>query len=172
MIYNKQIENEETSIGRYSEGKYLDEIIKEGNVHVVSGAALRHKQNRDTAFGLYKSTLNEADLATDSKTKEELLEKANKYKSDWQYSSGIFDNLNQSLGQLIVAPLQDALSKLRAPDMQNVNSLASQGVMINRADDASRTESLLDYQREQTTLQRQIKDLLEVEDYTETPIIQ
>ena len=139
---------------------------------MVSGAALRHKQNRDTAFGLYKSTLNEAGLATDSKTKEELLDKANKYKSDWQYSSGIFDNLNQSLGQLIVAPLQDALSKLRAPDMQNVNSLASQGVMINRADDASRTESLLDYQREQTTLQRQIKDLLEVEDYTETPIIQ
>ena len=57
--------------------------------------------------------------------------------------------------------------------MQNVNSLASQGVMINRADDASRTESLLDYQREQTNLQRQIKDLLEVEDYTNlAPVIQ
>ena len=170
--YNKIIENEELGIKRYNEGKYLDGILKEGNVHVVSGAALRHKQNRDTAFNLYKRTLDEAGLATDSKTKEELLDKANNYKSDWQYSSGIFDNLNQSLGQLLVAPLQDALSKLQAPDMQNVNSLASQGVMINRADDASRTQSLLDYQREQTTLQRQIKDLLEVEDYTETPIIQ
>ena len=77
---------------------------------------------------------------------------SNSYKSNWQYSSNLFDSLNQSLGQLLVAPLQDALSKLRAPDMQNVNSLASQGVMINRADDASRTESLLDYQREQTNL--------------------
>ena len=119
---------------------------------MVSGAALRHKQNRDTAFDLYKSTLNEAGLATDSKTKEDLLERANSYKSSWQYSSNLFDSLNQSLGQLLVAPLQDALSKLRAPDMQNVNSLASQGVMINRADDASRTESILDYQREQTNL--------------------
>ena len=170
--YNNIIENEELGIKRYNEGKYLDRIIKEGNVHVVSGAALRHKQNRDTAFNLYKRTLDEASSATDSKSKEELLDKANKYKSNWQYSSGIFDSLNQSLGQLLVAPLQDALSKLRAPDMQNVNSLASQGVMINRADDASRTESLLDYQREQTNLQRQIKDLLEVEDYTEAPIIQ
>ena len=50
--------------------------------------------------------------------------------------------------------------------MENVNSLASQGVMINRADDASREQSILDYQREQTDLQRKIKDLLEVEDYT------
>ena len=158
--YNKQIENEESAIGRYSEGKYLDRIVKKGDVNVVRMAALSHKQSRDTAFDLYKNSLYEASFATDSKTKEELLDKANKYKSDWQYSSGIFDNLNQSLGQLLVAPLQDALSKLRAPDMQNVNSLAGQGVMINRADDASRTESLLDYQREQTNLQRQIKDLL------------
>ena len=170
--YNKQIENEETSIGRYSEGKYLDRIVKKGDVNGVRMAALSHKQSRDNAFDLDKNALYEASFATDSKTKEELLDKANKYKSDWQYSSNLFDSLNQSLGQLLVAPLQDALSKLRAPDMQNVNSLASQGVMINRADDASRTQSLLDYQREQTTLQRQIKDLLEVEDYTETPIIQ
>ena len=57
--------------------------------------------------------------------------------------------------------------------MENVNSLASQGVMINRADDASREQTMLDYQREQTELQRQIKDLLEVEDYTnQAPIIQ
>ena len=170
--FNKVIENEELGINQYAEGKYLNRLIKKEDVNGVRMAALSHKQSRDTAFDLYKSTLNEASLATDSKTKEDLLERANSYKSSWQYSSGIFDNLNQSLGQLLVAPLQDALSKLRAPDMQNVNSLASQGVMINRADDASRTQSLLDYQREQTTLQRQIKDLLEVEDYTETPIIQ
>ena len=170
--FNKIIEKEELGINQYAEGKYLNRLVKKEDVNGVRMAALSHKQSRDTAFDLYKSTLNEASLATDSKTKEDLLERANKYKSDWQYSSGLFDSLNQSLGQLLVAPLQDALSKLRAPDMQNVNSLASQGVMINRADDASRTESLLDYQREQTNLQRQIKDLLEVEDYTEAPIIQ
>lgn len=171
--FNKVIENEELGINQYAEGKYLNRLVKKEDVNGVRMAALSHKQSRDTAFDLYKSTLNEASLATDSKTKEQLLERANSYKSNWQYSSNLFDSLNQSLGQLLVAPLQDALSKLRAPDMQNVNSLASQGVMINRADDASRTESLLDYQREQTNLQRQIKDLLEVEDYTNlAPIIQ
>ena len=170
--FNKVIENEELGINQYAEGKYLNRLVKKEDVNGVRMAALSHKQSRDTAFDLYKSTLNEASLATDSKSKEDLLERANSYKSSWQYSSNLFDSLNQSLGQLLVAPLQDALSKLRAPDMQNVNSLASQGVMINRADDASRTESLLDYQREQTNLQRQIKDLLEVEDYTEAPIIQ
>lgn len=170
--FNKIIEKEELGINQYAEGKYLNRLVKKEDVNGVRMAALSHKQSRDTAFDLYKSTLNEASLATDSKTKEQLLERANSYKSSWQYSSNLFDSLNQSLGQLLVAPLQDALSKLRAPDMQNVNSLASQGVMINRADDASRTESLLDYQREQTNLQRQIKDLLEVEDYTEAPVIQ
>ena len=171
--FNKIIENEELGINQYAEGKYLNRLVKKEDVNGVRMAALSHKQSRDTAFDLYKSTLNEASLATDSKTKEDLLERANSYKSSWQYSSNLFDSLNQSLGQLLVAPLQDALSKLRAPDMQNVNSLASQGVMINRADDASRTESLLDYQREQTNLQRQIKDLLEVEDYTNlAPVIQ
>ena len=171
--FNKVIQNEELGINQYAEGKYLNRLVKKEDVNGVRMAALSHKQSRDTAFDLYKSTLNEASLATDSKTKEDLLERANSYKSNWQYSSNLFDSLNQSLGQLLVAPLQDALSKLRAPDMQNVNSLASQGVMINRADDASRTESLLDYQREQTNLQRQIKDLLEVEDYTNlAPVIQ
>ena len=171
--FNKVIENEELGINQYAEGKYLNRLVKKEDVNGVRMAALSHKQSRDTSFDLYKSTLNEASLATDSKTKEDLLERANSYKSNWQYSSNLFDSLNQSLGQLLVAPLQDALSKLRAPDMQNVNSLASQGVMINRADDASRTESLLDYQREQTNLQRQIKDLLEVEDYTNlAPVIQ
>ena len=171
--FNKVIQNEELGINQYAEGKYLNRLVKKEDVNGVRMAALSHKQSRDTAFDLYKSTLNEASLATDSKTKEQLLERANSYKSNWQYSSNLFDSLNQSLGQLLVAPLQDALSKLRAPDMQNVNSLASQGVMINRADDASRTESILDYQREQTNLQRQIKDLLEVEDYTNlAPIIQ
>lgn len=171
--FNKIIDDEKLGITQYNEGNDLNRLIKTGNVNGIREAVLKHRANRNNAFDLYRSTLNEAALATDSKTKEELLEKANKYKSDWQYSSNTFDNLNQNLGQLLVAPLQDALSKLQAPNMENVNSLASQGVMINRADDASREQSILDYQREQTELQRQIKDLLEVEDYTnQAPIIQ
>lgn len=171
--FNKIIDNEKLGITQYNESNDLNRLIKTGNISGIREAALKHRANRNNAFDLYQSTLNEAALASDSKTKEELLEKANKYKSDWQYSSNTFDNLNQNLGQLLVAPLQDALSKLQAPNMENVNSLANQGVMINRADDASREQSILDYQREQTDLQRKIKDLLEVEDYTnQAPIIQ
>lgn len=171
--FNKIIDAEKLGIAQYNETNDLNSLIKTGNISGIREAALKHRANRNNTFDLYQSTLNEAALATDSKTKEELLEKANKYKSDWQYSSNTFNNLNQNLGQLLVAPLQDALSKLQAPNMENVNSLASQGVMINRADDASREQSILDYQREQTELQRQIKDLLEVEDYTnQAPIIQ
>lgn len=171
--FNKIIDNEKLGITQYNETNDLNHLIKTGNISGIREAALKHRANRNSAFDLYQSTLNEAALATDSKTKEELLEKANKYKSDWQYSSNTFDNLNRNLGQLLVAPLQDALSKLQAPNMENVNSLANQGIMINRADDASREQSILDYQREQTDLQRQIKDLLEVEDYTnQAPIIQ
>jgi hypothetical protein len=171
--FNKAIDVEKLGIAQYNESNNLNRLIKTGDINGIREAALKHRANRNSAFDLYQSTLNEAALATDSKTKEELLEKANKYKSNWQYSSNTFDNLNQNLGQLLVSQLQDALSKLQAPNMENVNSLASQGVMINRADDTSREESLLDFQREQTNLQRQIKDLLEVEDYTnQTAIIQ
>lgn len=170
--FNKIIDNEKLGIAQYNETNDLNRLIKTGNISGIREAALKHRANRNSAFDLYQSTLNEAALATDSKTKEELLEKANKYKSDWQYSSNTFDNLNQNLGQLLVAPLQDALSKLQAPNMENVNSLASQGVMINRADDASREQSLLDYQREQTDLQRQIKTILETsEDMSSTATI-
>ena len=158
--FNKAIDAEKLSIAQYNESNDLESLIKTGDVNSIRDAALKHRANRNSAFDLYQSTLNEAALATDSKTKEELLEKASKYKSDWQYSSNIFNNLNQNLGQLLVAPLQDALSKLQAPDMQNVNSLASQGVMINRADDNSRQESIINFQREQTELQRKIEQLL------------
>lgn len=158
--FNKAIDAEKLGIAQYNESNDLESLIKTGDINSIRDAALKYEGNKNNAFNLYQNTLNEAALATDSKTKEELLEKASKYKSEWQYSSNIFNNLNQNLGQLLVAPLQDALSKLQAPDMQNVNSLASQGVMINRADDNSRQESIINFQREQTELQRKIEQLL------------
>lgn len=36
--------------------------------------------------------------------------------------------------------LREALSNLKAPDMANVNSLASQGLMISAADDEARLD--------------------------------
>lgn len=60
-----------------------------------------------------------------------------------------------------LSSLQNWLGSLQAPNMENVNSLASQGVMINRADDKSREQTMMDYSREQTDLQKKIKQILE-----------
>lgn len=64
--------------------------------------------------------------------------------------------------------LQEALSKLAAPDMTSTNSLASAGLMINRADDSSRLESMTNYEETQVELQRQIKEILETKTFAAT----
>lgn len=59
-----------------------------------------------------------------------------------------------------VSELQNSLSNLKAPNMSNVNSLASQGYMVSEKDDNARQDMQLNYIREQTNLQRDIKNKL------------
>ena len=54
--------------------------------------------------------------------------------------------------------LKDILSGMKAPDMENVNSLASQGLMISKADDNTRLDETNKYLRDIVSLTRQIKD--------------
>lgn len=54
--------------------------------------------------------------------------------------------------------LTATLNGLRAPDMGNVNSLASQGLMTSARDDDARLEATNDYLREIAQLTREIKD--------------
>lgn len=56
------------------------------------------------------------------------------------------------------ANMKDILSGLKAPDMANVNSLASQGFMVSTADDEARLEETNKYLRDIANLTRQIKD--------------
>lgn len=56
------------------------------------------------------------------------------------------------------ASLKEALAALRAPDMANVNSLASQGYMISAADDEARLEEANKYLADLVRLTREIKD--------------
>lgn len=56
------------------------------------------------------------------------------------------------------ASLKEALEALRAPDMANVNSLASQGFMISQADDEARLEEANKYLADLVRLTREIKD--------------
>lgn len=54
--------------------------------------------------------------------------------------------------------LKETLKNLKAPDMENVNSLASQGFMISAADDEARLEEANKYLADLVNLARQIKD--------------
>lgn len=56
------------------------------------------------------------------------------------------------------ASLKEALEALRAPDLTNVNSLASQGYMISAADDEARLEEANKYLADLVRLTREIKD--------------
>lgn len=56
------------------------------------------------------------------------------------------------------ASLKEALEALKAPDMANVNSLASQGYMISAADDEARLEEANKYLADLVRLTREIKD--------------
>ena len=56
-----------------------------------------------------------------------------------------------------IKSLKASLKSLKAPDMENVNSLASQGFMISAADDETRLDQANKYLRDLVNLTRQIK---------------
>lgn len=63
--------------------------------------------------------------------------------------------------------LQDRLSNLKNPNMSNVNSLAQFGFGISKNDDETRFKMQVNYQKEQTDIQRQIRDkVLELDGLT------
>ena len=188
--YNQTINGEFKKLSRSDEARSNADIIKNISSNKNLYDAKEALQDKESYYSSrasqdkksYQSFLAIAkDYANSGKFKlaDEQMNLAMRAKNSWQFNQGEADKfknaipliLNQ-ITQMKVAPLQDALSKLQAPNMENVNSLASQGVMINRADDASREQSLLDYQREQTDLQRQIKTILEIsEDMSSTATI-
>lgn len=63
--------------------------------------------------------------------------------------------------------LQDRLSNLKNPNMSNVNSIAQFGFGINKNDDEIRFKMQVNYQKEQTQIQREIRDkVLEIDGLT------
>lgn len=65
----------------------------------------------------------------------------------------ILKSLNEDLYKL-----QNAFSDMKAPSMDQVNSLAAQGFMIDAADDQERYEAQIDYLKQIADITRQIKD--------------
>lgn len=112
----------------------------------------------------YEKFLDEAASAKTPEEAQEALDKAEEAKAKWQF------NQQQAVGfdQTVVSRLQEKLSDLKAPDNTQVNSLASQGFMINKSDDEIRWKQQTDYASQQTQLQREIRDRLQEMDNAAT----
>lgn len=168
---DSSIGGERTQIRLFGEQQSNQELLKLGNADAVKAKRDQYKKGTDTARENYLYYLDKAEKATTAQEKQEAYEIAMKSKDRWNFDKSQLDMLNTALPQLLVAPLQDALSKLTPPSMENVNSLAGQGLMINRRDDYAREQVMEDYQREQTELQRQIKDILQQDEHGSTESI-
>ena len=101
----------------------------------------------------YKTNLDKAENATTSEQAKQFLDIASRMKSAMDFNKSQMDLFGGS--QLDI--LNNLLSKIKAPDMTNVTSLASQGLMTFGKDDHL-VDLQVDYMKQQLDVQKQIKD--------------
>ena len=101
----------------------------------------------------YKTNLDKAENATTSESAKQFLDIASRMKSAMDFNKSQMDLFGGS--QLDI--LNNLLSKIKAPDMTNVTSLASQGLMTFGKNDQL-VDLQVDYMKQQLDVQKQIKD--------------
>ena len=101
----------------------------------------------------YKTNLDKAENATTSEQVKHFLELASSMKEVMDFNKSQMDLFGGS--QLDI--LNNLLSKIKAPDMTNVTSLASQGLMTYGKDEQL-VDLQVDYMKQQLDVQKQIKD--------------
>ena len=101
----------------------------------------------------YKTNLDKAENATTSEQAKQFLDIASRMKSAMDFNKSQMDLFGGS--QLDI--LNNLLSKIKAPDMTNVTSLASQGLMTFGKNDQL-VDLQVDYMKQQLDVQKQIKD--------------
>ena len=101
----------------------------------------------------YKTNLDKAENATTSEQAKQFLDIASRMKSAMDFNKSQMDLFGGS--QLDI--LNNLLSKIKAPDMTNVTSLASQGLMTFGKNDQL-IDLQVDYMKQQLDVQKQIKD--------------
>lgn len=101
----------------------------------------------------YKTNLDKAENATTSESAKQFLDIASRMKDAMDFNKSQMDLFGGS--QLDI--LNNLLSKIKAPDMTNVTSLASQGLMTFGKDDQL-IDLQVDYMKQQLDVQKQIKD--------------
>ena len=101
----------------------------------------------------YKTNLDKAENATTSESAKQYLDIASRMKDAMDFNKSQMDLFGGS--QLDI--LNNLLSKIKAPDMTNVTSLASQGLMTFGKNDQL-IDLQVDYMKQQLDVQKQIKD--------------
>ena len=101
----------------------------------------------------YKTNLDKVENATTSESAKQFLDIASKMKDAMDFNKSQMDLFGGSQLEM----LNNLLSKIKAPDMTNVTSLASQGLMTFGKDDQL-IDLQVDYMKQQLDVQKQIKD--------------
>ena len=101
----------------------------------------------------YKTNLDKAENAFTSEQVKHFLELASSMKSAMDFNKSQMD----LFGGTQLEMLNNLLSKIKAPDMTNVTSLASQGLMTYGKDEQL-VDLQVDYMKQQLDVQKQIKD--------------
>ena len=101
----------------------------------------------------YKTNLDKVESATTSESAKQFLDIASKMKDAMNFNKSQMDLFGGSQLEM----LNNLLSKIKAPDMTNVTSLASQGLMTYGKDEQL-VDLQVDYMKQQLDVQKQIKD--------------
>ena len=168
-IENKNLENYRKQAGILKQSYKWKEEENRNNAQIILGPFDYDTQTSDyDTLGVnyntyrakysyfkyqYKTNLDKAENAFTSEQVKHFLELASSMKSAMDFNKSQMDLFGGS--QLDI--LNNLLSKIKAPDMTNVTSLASQGLMTFGKNDQL-VDLQVDYMKQQLAVQKQIKD--------------
>ena len=161
-IYHKNLDNQRKQVDILKQSYNWKEEENQNNTEITLGTydydMLGYKYNTYRTKYLdfknqYKTNLDKAENAFTSEQVKHFLELASSMKEAMNFNKSQMDLFGGS--QLDI--LNNLLSKIKAPDMTNVTSLASQGLMTFGKNDQL-VDLQVDYMKQQLDVQKQIKD--------------
>ena len=161
-IYHKNLDNYRNQVDILKQSYKWSEEDRQNNTEITLGTydydMLGDKYNTYRTKYLdfkyqYKTNLDKAENAFTSEQVKHFLELASSMKEAMNFNKSQMDLFGGS--QLDI--LNNLLSKIKAPDMTNVTSLASQGLMTFGKNDQL-IDLQVDYMKQQLDVQKQIKD--------------
>ena len=161
-IYHKNLDNYRNQVDILKQSYKWKEEENQNNTEITLGTydyntlGDKYSEYRTKYLDFkyqYKTNLDKAENAFTSEQVKHFLELASSMKSAMDFNKSQMDLFGGS--QLDI--LNNLLSKIKAPDMTNVTSLASQGLMTFGKNDQL-VDLQVDYMKQQLDVQKQIKD--------------